>query len=392
LSRRRISVVAFSPIREDARVLRQIRCLAADYEVSVVGYGELDSAHADGVRMYNVPLPEAFVARNLRDVPKLVLGRALPQVGYEHWYWDRRDHRAAFDALLASRPELVLANDWDALPIAARVAEQTGAKIVLDLHEYGPAQFNRRRAWMLLISPMISYFLRRHAARASAFMTVNQSIADRYAADFGFTPSVVMNIPELHSTPPFRATDPQRVRLVHHGIPTPDRRLETMIEALALCDARYELHLMLMDRNRAYVERLRQLAERIAPGRVRFDPAVPPGKIVETIAHFDLGIFILEPHSYNAEVALPNTLFEFIAAGLAVCVGPSIEMARVVREHGCGIVTDSFEAAACAAALNRLGAEQIDEMKRGSLRAREELTSAVELAKLREIVGRALAR
>jgi glycosyltransferase involved in cell wall biosynthesis len=164
-----------------------------------------------------------------------------------------------------------------------------------------------------------------------------------------------------------------------------------MIEGVALAHPRYRLHFMLVDRNPSYMARLRELAARIAPERVSFDPAVAPGRIVESIARFDIGIFILAPHGFNARMALPNKLFEFIAAGLAVCIGPSIEMARIVNRYSCGVVTDSFEPEACADALNALTPATIDRMKRHSIASRAELNAANEAERVWRIVERALA-
>ena len=54
-------------------------------------------------------------------------------------------------------------------------------------------------------------------------------------------------------------------------------------------------------------------------------------EIVDTIAEYDIGLFILSPINFNYYHALPNKLFEFIQARLAIAVSPSPEMARIVH-------------------------------------------------------------
>ncbi len=389
--RPKIAILSFSGLARDARVLRQVRCLAPDYDVHLLGYGAVPADVLHGATLHVLPDPEAFVPRNLKAIPKLALGRIAPRIGYERWYWDRADFAAALVQLGAIKPELILANDWDALPAGARAAERTGAPLVLDLHEYSPRQFDNRKVWMALIAPMIVDALRRYGPRVSRFMTVNATIAERYEREFGFHPVVVMNIPELGTAPDFHATAADRIRLIHHGAATRERRLEGMIEALAASDGRYELTFMLVDGNKPYVDELRAIAQRIAPGRVHFLPATTPQQIVETIAQYDVGIYVLPPVNSNSAAALPNKFFDFITAGLALCIGPTLEMARLTRQYQCGVVGDSFEPAEIARVLRQLSAADIDAMKRASIAARAELSSEHELAKVRQLVAQALA-
>jgi hypothetical protein len=120
----------------------------------------------------------------------------------------------------------------------------------------------------------------------------------------------------------------------------------------------------------------------VAPGRVFFHQPVRPAEIVSRISEFDMGIFVLPFTSFSYWAALPNKFFDFIAAGLAVCIGPSPEMTQLVRQFGFGVVTRSFEPAEVADTLNRLSAADIDQMKLKALEAGDTLNADVEMAKL----------
>jgi hypothetical protein len=87
----------------------------------------------------------------------------------------------------------------------------------------------------------------------------------------------------------------------------------------------------------------------------------------------DVGHFLLSPVNFNHEHALPNKFFEFIQARLAVAIGPSPEMARIVNEYSLGVIADSFEPKALAAALYQLADESIRGYKRAAGRAAREL-------------------
>ena len=107
---------------------------------------------------------------------------------------------------------------------------------------------------------------------------------------------------------------------------------------------------------------------------------------MKKISEFDVGLHILEPRSYNYACSLPNKFFDFVAAGLAVCIGPSPEMAKFVHRYGLGCVASGFQPREVAAVLNSLTAEQVKEMRKAAQRAALELNADTEMGKVREVV------
>ena len=173
--------------------------------------------------------------------------------------------------------------------------------------------------------------LRKYRGQLDGSMTVAPAIAERYRAELGFFPIIVLNAPKLVPVEPHNV-GADNIRLVYHGGASPDRRLERMIETLAKAERRFTLHFIMVDEASPYVQSLKKLAQNLEPGRIEFHPPVPPSQVVQHIAEYDIGFYLLEPSNYNNSVALPNKLFDFLAAGLAVCVGPSPGMARMVKE------------------------------------------------------------
>lgn len=383
-----IAVLAFSPIARDARVLRQVTYLSRYYNVHVLGF--VDNTWIPGAtRVWPLPHPPRWW-RALGAALFLPPGRIWPAGFYEAWYWTRPEHRAAYQALLSIRPDVIHANDVQAIPVAFRAAAQTGAQVIVDLHEYAPLELEDGRLWRFFVKPRAEYYLRRWMPQAAAAITVNDTLAERYAREWAFTPIVVRNAPALTPEVGFRATEPARIHLVHHGGTLRRRRTELMIEAIAQADSRYHLHFILVG-DPVYIEELREQAQALAPTRIHFHPPVPATEVVTRIAQYDVGFYILPPAGYNEAAALPNKFFDFVNAGLAVCTGPSMEMARLSEQYGFGIVAPSFDPAAVAQTLNRLTAEDIDRMKRNALAARRSLNADVEMGKLLAVYERLLA-
>jgi hypothetical protein len=387
----KITIISFSPIYRDARVLRQVEYLSKYFSITVLGYGGLNSSSHDPVQMFSLRLPSGLaLMRKARTLILLPLGRILPGLAYDSWYWGRVEHRAALEIMLKNEKCAIHANEWESLPVAVKASENTGARVVLDLHEYSPLEMENQWIWRIFYKPMIDYFLNKYVSRVSASVTVNKSIAEKYAKNYGFRPDVVMNAPVCTDAPSFKATDPKNILLVHHGGAMRDRRLELMIRMMVYTDTRYSLHLILIESSRGYVSEIKALAEDLVPGRVFFHQPVRPQEIISRLSEFDMGIFLLPFTNFNYTVALPNKFFDFIGAGLAVCVGPSPEMAQLTRQFGFGVVSESFDPFEVAGILNGLSAADIDGMKMQALKARNVLNADVEMGKLLSLYARLL--
>ena len=395
-AKKSICIISFSRIDADARVLRQIRFLSRDYEIAVIGYGDAPPAGHDGSPVRWLPTTYApagagGVAAKLRRRALLLGGRLRP-ANYDDWYWGQPQYRDALEKALASGCDAFHANDWNTLPVAAEAARRLNARLVFDAHEYAPLEFENRWAWRLAYSAMITHMLRRYAPQADATITVAPAIAERYRREFQLAPMVVLNAPDSVQLPETKTAgvDFNNIRLIHHGAAIPDRRLEVMIRALALCDQRYTLHFMLTRNNAAYVRHLERLAEELAPGRVSFNPPVEPEEIVQRVSAYDMGFCFIAPTNYNYLVCLPNKFFEYIAAALPVCIGPSPSMSEIVRSYKLGCVAPSFEPGDLAAVLNGLSGEQMLSMREAARAAAKRINAACEMGKVVELYKRLL--
>jgi hypothetical protein len=94
----------------------------------------------------------------------------------------------------------------------------------------------------------------------------------------------------------------------------------------------------------------------------------------------------LQPSSFNNLHALPNKLFEFTQACLAVAIGSSPEMARIIQEYSCGIVTDDLALSSVARVLNQLTQADMHLLKASSDRAVRVHTVENNVEKLRGMV------
>lgn len=158
-----------------------------------------------------------------------------------------------------------------------------------------------------------------------------------------------------------------------------------MIEIMQGLDDRFELDLMLVPSFPQYLNRLK--AQASTDRRIRFLPPVSMEQLVPFTNDYDIGLYLLPPSNFNNVHALPNKFFEFLQARLAVAIGPSPEMAQIVRQFGCGLVAENFSSALLAKELRQLTTADIDRMKAGSDRAAQVHTAERNAEKLREVVA-----
>lgn len=351
-------VLSFSPLRSDARVLRQIALFAPRYAVTTLGYGEAP----DGV-VEHLRLPDDVVSWH-KD-RRLLMSRR-----YEAAYRTSPVVRAAADLLAGRRArfDVVLADDIDTVPLALDLAPRGG--VHADLHEYHPRQNEELRRWRLFVAPYYRWLVRTYGTRADSVTTVGEGIAREYRLRFGLRAGVVVNAPHFVDLEPAPVHEP--LRLVHSGN-AQRHRLDVILAAMDLVTVPMTLDLYLMPNDPAYLAELK--ARYAASDRVRIHPPVAPDELPATLNAHDVGVYVLPPVSFNHLWALPNKIFDFVQGRLALVVGPSPEMAALVRRHGLGVVTDDFSAESLAQALERLTAEDVRDFKAAAHAAAQELSA-----------------
>jgi len=267
-----------------------------------------------------------------------------------------------------------LANDWNMLPVAARLAREKGGIYGYDTHEFAIEEFAESRKWRLFGKPMVSAIERQCIHDATVVSAVSPGIADRLDKLYHLPRRTVSirNTPAFEETP-FRATKSDVIRILYHGIVTPKRGIEAAIDSVA--DWRPEFTLTIRGPgDRKFLDGLQQrIVARGLADRVTLAPAVPMTTLVREAAHFDVGFFALPGHSRHNEFALPNKFFEYVMAGLALCTTDLPEMARLIKEYDLGVTIAAVEPNAIAAAVNSLDPSRIDRFKRNALRAAGEL-------------------
>jgi glycosyltransferase involved in cell wall biosynthesis len=325
-------------VQFDSRVRREASALAqAGHEVIVL---ELAPVPATARIM------DGFERRSV--LPSAWLRRRLPF----HLY------RAAFlwsfvAGVWRARPDVVHAHDAAMLLPGVLGARLTKARLVYDSHELATSVPYRERLWALFVGAIE----RIAVPRCAAVITVSDGIALRLRERYRLprTPCVVRNVSALapDGRPGLRehlgiAADAQLV--LHQGAPAHARGCEVLVEAI---DRLPDVHLAFLgDAEPSYATGLSSLiAGRGLQERVTLLPSVPLEDLLAHTAEADIGVTLLQDTCLNHRLALPNKLFEYIAAGVPVVAAALPETQRLVETHGVGWCVAPDDPAAVAGAL-----------------------------------------
>jgi len=355
-------ILSFSDISADARVLKQVEHFSTSYEVTTCGYGPSPSSDVT-----HIEVPGDRVIWRY-DRAALLLRR------YRHAYWTNPAIEWTAGALSDMRFDVVLANDVDAVGLALSLHPAHG--VHADLHEYAPRQKEELPRWRWFVAPFIAWMCRTFVAHAQSWTTVSGGLAREYLRVFGFDAQVVTNASPYLSLSPTPVGDP--IRLVHSGACLRNRHLMTLIDGVEVASRAVTLDLYLTPNDPAYLAELRSRAAGV-PG-VRVHDPLPYSELVRALNGYDVGVFVLPPVNFNYEWALPNKLFDFVQARLAVLVGPSAEMAAYVREYGLGSITDDFSAAALGRAIDELDVDSVTGFKRRADASADSLSAEAQVA------------
>jgi len=378
---KKIMIISLSNLANEPRVYRQIRLLRDKYEISTVGFKK--NGLENGT-FYRVRVEKNILLR-------VIYWFMLIFKMFEKAYWLRykkKGYNRLLKLLSNKKFDLIIAHDINTLPLAFRISN--GAKILFDAHEYHIGRFNDLFLWRMILQNREKYFCDKYLKHCDKVITVCDSIANEYSKNFDIVPEIITNATDYVDLKPSQVNK-KSVKLIYHGRAFSSRKIENVINTMKYLDERYSLDLMLVNNHSKneiiYTNKLKCLAK---GKKINFLKPVLMKEIVKQTNKYDIGIFILEPTSESYNFALPNKFFEFIQARLAIAIGPSPEMAKIVKKYDLGIVTNDFNPKTMARELNNLTEDKIMYYKNQAYKIAYEMSSAKEMEKLDDIITKLL--
>lgn len=384
-----VCVLSLSAIADDARVRRQAETLVdAGMRVTAIGLAGARGHRPEWQRVELAAEPMPLSSRLVHGAAMIVAGST--RLGAAVAYWVVPRYRQLFAAARECRARLYLANDWETLPIARRAARLHRGAYAFDSHELAVLEAQSRPRFPRAYARWIRRLERSAIHDADFVMTVGDALADQLMRSYQLDvkPTVVRNVPAYAPVATNVVNDPLVV--LYHGALAADRRLDVLVDTAARCSDRFRF-VIRGSGSASYENELANLiAERRVQDRVRIEPPVPIEQVVAAAASADIGVVAMPTSNVQAAVALPNKLFDYIMAGLAIVGTDLPELRRVIGGHDVGITVPDFEPGALADALQLLTPERVAHYKRRAAVAAKHLAWEAESRALVSVVARTI--
>ena len=259
--------------------------------------------------------------------------RILRALSLPRWW------RACLNKIPMQDASMVVAHSLAALPVGVWLARRHKLPLLYDAHELE----SERNGWRKPIRMIARFIEARYIHKAHHTTVVSKTIEEWYADAFKLRSlSTVRNVPVKHT-----ADGESRLRetlcipkdalvFIYCGVIGPGRTHSELIEAFrAFGDDR---HIVFLGSDGGEWDALEKQSADVP--NVHLHPSVPQSELVTLMSGGDVGLSLLNPTSLSYFYALPNKLFEYAAAGLAVCVGPGEEVRRFAANYPLGKTTD----------------------------------------------------
>lgn len=246
------------------------------------------------------------------------------------------------------------------IPIwVAQFLIRDGRRVAADIEDWYSEDllFADRRTRPLRLLRAAEHFVLHHGAYASATsLSMSAALAETYRCPpplvirntFPLQPRARCDRPPGRSAPAF---------IWFSQTIGPGRGLELFLAAWAR--TQHPSHLYLLgDERPGYARTLHGRLPASHRGRIHFLPVVTPEKLPDRLADFDIGLALEQRWPRNRDVTIPNKIFQYMNAGLALVTTDTAGQSEVMRAApDSGLLLPAHETTRNAIALDRLLAD-----------------------------------
>ncbi len=291
------------------------------------------------------------------------LRRALYEVGkkgrltYSYLLMEAPFARAAREF----RPDVIHVHDLPLLRLGRMLAEESGAKLVYDAHEFYPHQYQD--------DFLVRFWTERERADIHSpdlTMTVNPFIAANLAEFYG-----ARKVEVIHNAAPYESHLQRREEsrawltggasaegggplcvLLYLGGLAEERGAFELVEALALLPDNYLLAIMGGGDVRPEME---ERAARLGvAGRIIFHGMLPREQVPALVVGADVGLVTQKPVALCQINCSPNRLSDYVMGGLALAVSDLPFLRWFVETYECGVLFDPRDPRSIARAIQKM--------------------------------------
>lgn len=341
----KICDIVMNSVWYDPRVRKQImEYCRRGVDVVCVGY---ECPRYDAEKISELPCRTKVVMRDKRFLgkQKFVIRKFMRE-------WIK--NKAVCEAIVAERPDIIHANDLDALIPAYMAAKKVNARIVYDSHEI--CVKNNSLIGKPLYSKYLEFRERFLCKKVDQMVCVSNAAADYFAKKYRIRKPLVITNCSLKSEQILdRAIQKHDgFEILNHGQYYSGRGFEMLPDVLPLINDCPEIKLAIRGFGKLEPSIHAAVEAQKNADQFIFYPPVLVKELIPEASKSHVGVAITVPLCLNFELSVSNKLFEYAAAGLPVIMSNIPEHRYLNDQYRFGIVLEDDTPECFAKAVKKL--------------------------------------
>lgn len=334
--------VVLNSVWYDPRVRKQIaEYLRLGEEVTVVG---MKCARYDEEKIALVPCKTVITEIDSQyDGKQKGILRKLKR--------ERLKTRAVRDAIIKEKPDVIHANDLNALIPAYEVKKKLGCTLIYDSHEINVENYTSQSK-----SPVAEYMRfkeKRLVKKVDKMVCVSNAAAAYFKDEYNIEKPMVVTNCSLKSEQYISEEKNPGFEVLNHGQFYEGRGYDIMVEAIPLLKNYPEIKLAV--RGFGKLESvLRECSAKHGGDNFIFYPKVLVQELIPSASKSMVGVAITEAICLNFKLSVSNKLFEYASAGLPVIMSDIPEHRYLNDKYQFGIIIPENTPKAFAEAVIKL--------------------------------------
>lgn len=357
--------ISFTDFSNESRVLKETEALIQSgliSEIGIISFGKKNAPYSEQIdknrTLYRILLPNAI---NKKGFVFLVL-----KIIYST-FW-------VFSFFKKTKVDIINCHSIKNLHIGALLKKKYGTKLIYDAHELESEQagFANKSIAGIRLSNIIKNIEAKLIKHVDGMIVVSESIQQWYQENMNVNNIVtIRNIPKKKNKTytlarPLRKEfniPTESIVYTYSGLIDEVRGIDILLEVFKKSDLKH--HIIFMGYGDA-TPKVKEAAQLYA--NIHYKTAVEPHLVTNYLQTADVGLFICDNICLNYYYCLPNKMFEYISAGLALVVSDFPDMSKIIHKHNCGYtIKPSVED--IIKLIKNLNLSDINKCKQGSLQA-----------------------
>lgn len=344
---RNICIVIMESVWWNPRVRKQIISYNNEKDISISCIGFMDTRY-NKEKVEEVPCDTQIVTidKSLYGKQKSILRKIKRDI---------TRFKAVRNAIIEKKPDIIHANNLDALIPAYLAKRKLGCKLIYDSFEINAENYTgKRRA---LYSNTCTLIERIIVKRVDLMIAVSNAAADYFMKKYKITRPMVITNSVLEkeiigSTKTIDVDD--QIEVLNHGRYYDGRGYDVMAKANKYFVDQPYIHLAL----RGFGEMEKDLRDIVNSNpnsnSFRFYPKVRVDELIPLAKKSNIGVAITEPICLNFLLSVSNKIFEYAAAGLPVIMSNIPEHVYLNKKYNFGVVLEDDTPESFVKAVNSI--------------------------------------